>query len=116
MDKKAIIYCKQRVFSGERGDFGGHTCTYRAVKNGLCNFHQPEKVQARRDKLEAKWKAERDASNKKYAKQERDRELLEMLPQVVARLERLLTVILSGSIPFGEAEQTRALLAKLEEA
>ena len=120
---QATIYCKKTIFSGDRFDFGGRHCQRKAVKNGLCNFHQPENIQARSDKLDAKWKAERDASNAKYAKQERDRELLKMLPEVIETLKAT-TRHLAGHHAFDCFVGTdykvytalEKLLAKLEEA
>jgi hypothetical protein len=44
--------CKERIFSGERLDIGGHMCPFQAVKDGYCLKHHPDAVKARKERLE----------------------------------------------------------------
>lgn len=48
--------CQKRVFSGQRWDYAGHQCTRKPVKDGFCGTHQPDAVDTRRVKAEAKWR------------------------------------------------------------
>jgi hypothetical protein len=42
--------CKKTVYSNDPGDFGGHQCWRKAIKDGYCKVHHPDAAKARREK------------------------------------------------------------------
>lgn len=48
------IRCRERIFSGARGEKGDwRPCPYWATRDGYCTIHHPDHVAARRAKAEA---------------------------------------------------------------
>lgn len=80
-------YCKEIVFSGARWDKGGHQCSRKAIKNDRCRFHQPEAIEARRQKLAAKWAAQRAENDYQWKKEAENHRRLALLPEVERVLE-----------------------------
>ena len=90
-DKKK---CSYRVFSGERGDIGGHPCMkpFKVTRNGkdFCAFHDPEVVKKRRRVQEAKWAEKSAAQDKRWKKECAAYEALDkLLPAANKRISEL---------------------------
>jgi hypothetical protein len=98
-------YCKEWIYSGQRGDWGGRQCTRKPVLDGYCKFHHPDTQKRRRAALEEKWAREREASDRKYAIESAEREVV----SVAKNLRSL------GMLDGSMLEAVDALV-KLEEA
>lgn len=75
--KAATEYCKKRVFTGARGDMGGHQCGHKVFKDGLCKIHQPDRIAKRRADLETKWKRESNLRTWAYKREDLERRIVE---------------------------------------
>ena len=82
--------CSQHVFSGERGDIGGHPCPISATieRDGKmwCHVHDPVAVQKRRKRQEEGWREEREAQARKYRREEAAYESLSILREIIISL------------------------------
>lgn len=63
--------CAHRVFSGERGDFGGHMCqragAVQEAGKWWCRTHAPAAVEARSKEREKRWAADDRRASARYA-------------------------------------------------
>lgn len=73
-------FCEQRIFSGQRWDMRGHSCSKKAVviEGGkrLCSIHSSEAVAKRKAKRETKWDAENAAQRRKWAVEAAERKVV----------------------------------------
>lgn len=94
--------CTYRVFTGERSDFGGHTCLLNASvqEDGKwwCKTHAPSAMAARRSATTARWDAETRRADARYALKAAERAVLDRVYEFVctcdAELERLRSAML----------------------
>ena len=81
--------CSQRVFSGGRGDIGGHPCTkpYFVTAEGkdYCRIHDPAAVKSKNDENETKWKAESERNLSRFR-------LASAAPELLAVCESVLLI------------------------
>lgn len=70
--------CSTRVYSGERADWGGHTCGRKAKVEvdgkWYCGIHNPESVAKRRKKQEAEWAEKSKRDHERWDREKFDRQ------------------------------------------
>jgi hypothetical protein len=100
-------FCAART-QGEPPWYRGSPCGRKAVRDGFCNIHHPEKVKARREKAAAEAKARWDAKQARspWAVANRYREALRKIADGHNDPRTLAKETLRDSDGSGEAGQT----------
>ena len=85
------MQCSERVYRA--GNFGGSPCfrnaTVEADGKWFCTQHSPEAKEKRRKDQRARWAAEREASDRRYARQVEDTRRVKLFPDLLEALEGL---------------------------
>ena len=76
--------CKETVFR-QGGSFRGGRCSRKAVKDGYCKQHHPDTVAQRTAETKARWKAEDQINEAKYARQQQQSEDAERFAALCAK-------------------------------
>lgn len=108
-------YCKKWVFSGERGDIGGHQCGRKpgTAIDGFCTLHYPPNVQRRNEELQAKWKRQSEARSEQWRKERESHRRADCFDDLLAACRAYITNRDAGRLG-DENDLVEAAIAKAE--